>query len=332
MVVLRRPGFFRRLAKVVACLWLIGAGQASALDYPARPVTIVVPFPAGGPSDAVVRLVAESMRTPLGQRIVIENVTGAGGAIGVGRVARAMPDGYTLGFGFWNTHVVNGAIYALPYDVLNDFEPIALIANNATIIVAGKAHPANDLAALIAWLKANPGKASWGTQGVGGPSHMGGIFFQNVTGARVQFVPYRGIAFALQDLVAGQIDLSLLPLEAALPQLRAGAIKAYAVTSRSRLAGAPEIPTVDEAGLPGFYFSIWTGLWAPKATPKDIIEKINGAVVTALADPAVDRRLTDIGFEVFPREQQTPAALGALQRAEIEKWWPIIKAAGIKAE
>jgi tripartite-type tricarboxylate transporter receptor subunit TctC len=278
------------------------------------------------------RIMAERMRATLGQPVVIENVTGANGSIGVGRVARAAADGYTLVFGSWNTHLSNGALYALRYDVVKDFEPISLISGYPQIIVAKRAMPPDDLRGLIAWLKANPNMASAGNAGVGGGGHVSGILFQNVTGTRFQFVAYRGVAPAMLDLVAGQIDLMMAPPTDALPQLRFGNIKAYAVTAKTRLAAAPNIPTVDEAGLPGFYCSNWSAIWTAKGTPKDIVAKLNAAVVDALADPAVIQRLADLGTEIYPREQQTPEAFGAYQRAEIEKWWPIIKAAGIKGE
>ena len=322
----------RWLAAVMAAAVLGGMPQAYAQTFPSRPITLIVPFAAGGPLDAMARILSERMRVSLGQPVIIEIVTGAGGSIGFGRVARAAPDGYTFGLGMWSTHVVNGVIYNLPYDVRSDFEPISLLVQNADLIVGKSALPADDLKALIAWLKANPDKATWGTQGVGGPSHVGGILFQQLTGTRFGFVPYRGLAPAMQDLVAGQIDLVLPPPDIALPQIRAGKIKAYAVTAKNRLTAAPEIPTVDEAGLPGFYFSVWTAFWAPKGTPKDIVAKLNAAVVESLADPAARARFSELGQEVFPREQQTPEALAALHKAEIDKWWPILKAANIKAE
>jgi tripartite-type tricarboxylate transporter receptor subunit TctC len=303
-----------------------------AQPYPSRPITIIVPFAAGGPTDVIARTMAQHMRTSLGQNVIVENVAGANGNIGVGRVARAAPDGYTISIGHWSTHVVNGAVYPLPYDLLKDFEPISLIATNSYLIVAKNAVPANDLKSFIAWLKANPDKASEGTAGPGSPQHVSGVFFQNATGTRFQFVPYRGAAPAMQDLLAGQIDMIIDDPTNSLPQVRAGKIKAFAVTARSRLAAAPDIPTVDEAGLPGFYFSRWHALWAPRGTPKDVIAKLNTAVVGALADPAVRSRLADLGQEIFPREQQTPQALGAYHKAEIEKWWPMIKAAGIKVD
>jgi tripartite-type tricarboxylate transporter receptor subunit TctC len=305
---------------------------ANAQSYPARPVTIVVPFAAGGPIDTLVRVMAESMRGPLGQPVIIENVTGAAGNIGVARVARAAPDGYTLVAGFWGTHVVNGAIYALPYDVLNDFEPILLTSRNVQVIVARKTMPANDLKSLIAWLKANPDMAAAGTSGVGSPQHVMGVFFQNATGTHFRFVPYRGAAPAMQDLLAGQIDLMFADQTTSLPQVRSGNIRAYAVTGKNRLAAASDIPTVDEAGLPGFYCSVWNALFAPKGTSRNIIARLNAAAVDALAEPAVRQRLADLGQQIAPRDEQTPEALAALHRAEIEKWWPIIKAAGIRAE
>jgi tripartite-type tricarboxylate transporter receptor subunit TctC len=301
---------------------------AFAEVYPARPITIVVPYPAGGPTDTLGRILAEPMRASLGNRLTIENVSGADGTIGVGRVARALPDGYTIALGIWSTHVVNAAMYELQYDVVKDFEPIALLANTPHLICAKNTVPANDLTGLIAWLNANPDKALFGTAGVGSPPHIGGVLFQQITGTRFQFVHYRGGAPMTQDLVAGHIDIDQDAPVTALPHARAGSIKAFAVTTRSRLASAPDIPTVDEAGLPGFYFTAWLAFFAPKGTPKPIIDKLNAATVEALATPEVRARLADLGFEPFPREEQTPEALAAVQKADIEKWWPIIK--GIK--
>jgi tripartite-type tricarboxylate transporter receptor subunit TctC len=306
------------------------AAGATAQVYPSHPITIVVPFPAGGPMDTLTRILAERMRSSLGQPVIIDNVGGGAGRIGTGRIARAAPDGYTVGHGSFSTYVVNGGVYALNYDVLNDFEPVGLIADTPMLIVAKKTIPANDLRELIAWLKANPDKASQGTSGVGGASHLAGIFFQKQTGSHFQFVPYRGTA--MPDLVAGHVDLMIVQASDALPQVRSGNIKAYAVAAKTRLAVAPDIPTVDEAGLPGFHISIWYAFWVPKATPKNVIAKLNAAAVDALADSTVRARLADLGLEIFPREQQTPEALAAFHKAEIEKWWPIIKAAGIKGE
>jgi tripartite-type tricarboxylate transporter receptor subunit TctC len=320
------------LLGAVALAALAGTGMAAAQTYPSRPITIVVPYSAGGPTDTIARIMAERMRGPLGQTIVVENTTGAGGTIGVGRVARAAPDGYTISIGHWGTHVVNGAIYTLQYDVLNGFEPVAMIATNPQIIVAKKAIPAKDLKDLIAWLKANSATATQGTAGHGTASHISGIYLQNITGTRFQFVPYRGAGPAMQDLVAGQIDLMIDQAANSLPQVRAGTIKAYAITDKTRLAAAPEIPTVDEAGVPGLHISIWHALWLPKGTPPDIVAKLNAAVVETLADAGVRQRLAELGQEIPAREQQSPQALLAYHKAEIEKWWPVIKAANIKGE
>jgi tripartite-type tricarboxylate transporter receptor subunit TctC len=322
----------RRASCIVAlALAMSNIGTAAAQVYPSRPIMMDVPFAAGGPTDTIARVVAQRMSVSLGRSIVIENISGADGTIGVGRVARAAPDGYMLSFGDSSTHVLNGAAYALPYDVLGDFAPVALISSNPLVIVTNKDVPAGNLKELIAWIKANQDKVA---MGVGSMTHrVTGVYFQNLTGTRFTLVPYRGGAPAMQDLMAGQTQLMFDQAVTSLPLVRAGSTKAYAITAATRLAAAPDIPTVDEAGLPGFYISIWRGVWAPKATPKPIIAKLNAAIVQALADPAVRRRLAEeLGQEIPPREQQTPEALYARHKAEIEKWWPLIKAANIRPE
>jgi tripartite-type tricarboxylate transporter receptor subunit TctC len=303
---------------------------AIAQTYPTRPINMIVPIAAGGNTDAAARVLAERMRGSLGQPIIIENVTGADGSIAAGRAARARPDGYTIDFGALGTHVLNGALYSLPYDVLNDFEPISPVGGVPFVVFARKTMPAKDLPELIAWLKANPNKASAAIFSPG--SHLLTALFQKQTGTQFALVPYRGGAPATQDLMAGQIDLMLGGAPDQVPLMRVGSVKAYAVTSDARLVLAPEIPTFVEIGLPGLSYSAWYGLFAPKGTPKDIIGKLNSAVVEALADPAMRSRLVQLGIDIFPRDQQTPQALGVMVKAGAEKWWPIIKELGIKAQ
>jgi tripartite-type tricarboxylate transporter receptor subunit TctC len=306
-------------------------GQAAAQSYPSRPITLIVPVAAGGPTDTIARLVAGRMSKSLGQPVVVENITGAAGTIGVGHVAQAQPDGYTIGIGFWSTHVINPAIYSLSYNVLTDFAPISLLTTTPQIIVSKNAVPAQSLKELVAWLKANPGTANEGTGGVGSPPHIAGIYFQKLTGTQFRFVPYRGAAPAMRDLLAGQIDL-FMPQAFAARLVQAGKIRAYAIMAKTRLQSAPDIPTVDEAGVPGLYISTWHGLWAPKGTPATAIAKLDAAVEDALADAEVRKKLAAQEQEIFPRDQQTPQALATFQKAEIDKWWPIIKEAGVHVE
>jgi tripartite-type tricarboxylate transporter receptor subunit TctC len=315
-----------------AALAIVGSAAATAQVYPARPIAIVAPFPPGGPSDALARILSAPLEAALGQPIVIENIGGAGGTIGVTRVARAEPDGYTLLIGQWSTQVVNPITYNLPTDVVNALAPIALLANTPQVIVARKDFPANDVAGLIAWLKANPDKAQAATVGAAGGAQVAGMYFQHITGTRFGFVPYRGGAPAMQDLIAGRVDIMFDQAANAITQVRAGTIKAFAVMTEKRWHLAPDIPTIDESGVPGLHISYWHALWAPKATPADIIAKVNAAVVSALADPKVQQTFAAQGQDIWPRQQQTSEALGTLYKAEIAKWWPIIKAQGLKVE
>jgi tripartite-type tricarboxylate transporter receptor subunit TctC len=322
------------MKKLVAALGIFAAAAvcAQAQSFPSKPVTIIVPFAAGGPTDALARAISERMRQALGQALIIENVTGAAGSIGVTRAARSPADGYTVSMGHLGTHVINGAIYPLQFDLINDFEPVILLGSNPMLIVSKNAIPAKNLKELIAWLKANEGKASIGTAGIGSGAHFSGLYFQSLIGTKIPYIAYRGTGPALQDLVAGQIDLIVDQASNSLPQVQAGKIRAYAVTDTKRLAAGPDIPTVDEAGLPGFHVAVWSALWVPKGTPKDVIVKLNAAGREALADAAVRKRLGDVGVDIPPLAQQTPEALRALQKTEAAKWWPIIKAANVKPE
>ena len=323
----------RSLLIAGACaLALVDVGSVRADVYPSRPITIVVPLPAGAAFDLSARLLAARLQVSLGQPVVVENLTGASGSIGAGHVARARPDGYTLCFSGAGTHVINGAVLDLPYDVLKDFQPVSPIASAQMLIVARKTMPADDLKGLIAWMREHPGKVAQGSGGPGSLTNLVGLFFGRETGTQFTSVPYRGSGAAMNDLLAGHIDVIIDLAPNSLPHVRAGAIKAYAVMAKTRLPAAPAIPTVDEAGLPGFYMSAWQALWAPKGTPMTIVARLNAAIVEALADAGMRSRLADLGADIFPREQQTPEALAALQRAEIEKWWPIIRAANLKAQ
>jgi len=322
----------RRLARVACIALLAPAAIGRAQTWPSRPISVIVPASAGGPTDAIARVLADPIGTRLGQTVLIDNVAGAGGTIGLGKLARAQPDGYTLGVGQWSHYVLNGATYSLQYDLVKDFAPISLLTDGPLLLVTRKTLPVDDLKGLIAWLKANADKASAGTGGVGAPGHISGIFFQQRTGTQFAFVPYRGTGPALRDLVAGQLDLMIDQASNVVPQIKAGTIKALAVLSPARLAATPDVPTIDEAGLPDLHISVWHGLWAPRAVPGDIVAKLNAAVVAALADRGTRERLAALGQETAATDQQNPQALAAHQRAEIDKWWPIVKAAGIKGE
>jgi tripartite-type tricarboxylate transporter receptor subunit TctC len=312
-------------------LFTLAAGMASAQDvYPARPITMVVPYPPGGVTDTLARLLAEHTRASLGQPIVIEDLGGAGGSVGVGRVARAAPDGYTIILGNSENFVLNPAVLTLQYDVVADFEPVVLLPAYPMLIVSKNAVPAKDLKELIAWIKADAGNITQGTVGYGTAQHLCGLSMQKAIGVNWQLVPYRGGPPAMQDMLAGQMDIMCTASGSFLPLVRNGQVRAYAITAKTRAAAAPDIPTVDEAGLPGLYVSVWNGIWAPKGTPKAAIAKLNAAAAQALANPELGQRITDLALEMPAADQLTPEALAALQKAEIDKWWPIIKAAGIK--
>jgi tripartite-type tricarboxylate transporter receptor subunit TctC len=316
------------IALAAAC----AIGGANAQSFPTRPVTILVPLAAGGSTDTIARIIAEGMRPHLGQPVIVENSPGAGGSTGVIRVARSAPDGYTVQIGQWGTNVAGGAVYNLPIDLLTDLEPVGLISTQPFMIVGKKALAANNLSELIAWIKANPGKVTVGTAGIGSPGHVSGVFFQNTIGAQLVFVPYRSAGPASQDMIAGNIDMMMDTAATSGPHVRNGLLKAFAMTSNKRSLAMPDVPTVDEAGLPGFYFYFWHALWVSKGTPKDVIATLNSTLVKAVADPATHKRLVDIGQEFFAADMGSPEALGKFQKQEIDKWWPVIKAAGIKAQ
>ena len=318
---------------ILAVLAVLAFGSAaSAQNYPSRPITIIVPFSAGGPSDVMTRILAERMKVTLGEAILVENVTGAGGSIGVGRAVRSPPDGYTISFGHLGTHVANGAIYKLGYDLLADLEPVVLLPSNTMIVVSKNAVPAKSLSELLAWLRAMPAPAAAGTAGAESVSHIAGLYFENSTGIKLQYVPYRGTGPAMNDLVAGQIDLIVDQLSNSINQVRAGTIRGYAVTDSKRAESAADIPTADEAGLPGFHMTLWSGMWVPKGTPKEIVTRLNAAAVEALNDPSVRKQLENLGLQMPPKDKLTPEALGAWQKDEIAKWWPMIKAANVRVD
>ncbi len=316
------------LIGIVAAM-LTGIAGAGAQDYPSRPITLIVPFPPGGSTDVTARIMAEKMRAILGQTIVIENVGGAGGSIAVTRVARAAPDGYTIDIGQWDTHV-GSIIYNINYDLQTDFAPVGLISVNPQLLVAKKSLPANDLRSLVAWMKANPGEAKFVNQNAA--AQVSGILLEKAAGVKLNYIPYRGAGPAMTDLISGQVDLLVIQGAAALPQVRAGTIKAIANLSPQRSAAMPDIPTSDEGGVPGWYMSGWFGFFAPKGTPKDVIAKLNAAMVQVLADPVIKAKFFELGLDVASREQQTPEGLAAFTKGEIDKWWPIIKAANIKQQ
>jgi tripartite-type tricarboxylate transporter receptor subunit TctC len=319
----------RNFVATVALTLFAFLAPAHADTFPSRTITLIVPYPPGGSTDVTARIVADKMGAALGQAVIVENVGGAGGSLGVGRVARATPDGYTIDIGQWDTHV-GSIIYNLNYDLQTDFAPIGLMTINPQLLIARKTFPADDLKALVAWMKAHPGDAKFVNQNASG--QIGAILLQKLTDTQVLLVPYRGAGPALTDLIAGQVDLAVFQAAVSMPQIRGGALKALANMSPQRSAAIPEIPTSDEAGVPGLYMSGWFGLFAPKGTPGDVIAKLNAAMVAALADPAVQKRFADLGIDVATRAQQTPEGLATFQKAEIEKWWPIIKAAGIRGE
>jgi tripartite-type tricarboxylate transporter receptor subunit TctC len=320
------------LAMAAAVITFGWAPSFAAQPYPVRPMTMIVPFPAGGATDTLARFLGEAMRERLGQPIIIENVGGAAGTIGVGRAVRSPADGYTLSIGTSTSHMLTGGLYTLPFDLMKDLEPVIYVGSEPLLLAARKDFPAENLKGLIAYLKANPDKASVGIAGVGAQGHLAGIEFQKETGTKFQFVPYRGNAPAMQDLLAGQIDFMMEPSSNFKSLIATDSIKPIAVTGKARLPASPNIPTMEEAGLPGFTASLWYGLWAPKDTPKEIVERLNATLRAVLADASVKKQLGDLGIEISPRDQQSPEALRAFQKVEAERWWPVIKASNLKAE
>jgi len=316
-------------AIMLALVASAGAAPARADTFPSRTITLIVPFPPGGSTDVAGRILAQRMGEALGQTVIVENIGGAGGSIAVGRLARATADGYTIDIGQWDTHV-GAIIYNLNYDLQKDFAPIGLASLNPMLLVAKKTLPANDLKSLVAWMKAHPGDAKFVNQNAS--AQVGGLLLQKLSGTKVLFVPYRGAGPAMTDLISGQIDLLLVQGAVALPQVRAGTIKALAELSPQRSPSMPDIASADESGLPGLYIAGWFGLFAPKGTPANAIAKLNAAMVVALADPKVRERFAGLGLDIASRARQTPEGLAAFHKAEIGKWWPIIKAAGIRGE
>jgi tripartite-type tricarboxylate transporter receptor subunit TctC len=322
----------KTLSGVVALILALAGATAQAQSFPSKQITMIVPFPAGGGSDILARLIAEGMKKSLGQPVIVENVGGAGGTIGTARVVRSPPDGYTIGFGQWTSHVGSGALFPITYDLLKDLTPVARLTTAVLWLVGRGDLPPNNLKELIAWLKANPDKATAATIGAGSGTQLCLVYLQQNTGTKFQLVPYRGTAPIFTDLLAGHVDLTCPEAGQTLALYRAGKIKPYAVMDKTRWFAAPEVPTTDEAGAPGLHMTFWYGLWAPAGTPRDIIAKLNAAVVDTFADPTLRHRLTEEGHVIPTREQSTPEALGQHHKAEIEKWWPMIKAAGIKLQ
>ena len=321
-----------RLLSATICAIALAIASAAAQPFPSRPITMIVPYPPGGPTDTLARIFAERLRASLGQPVIIENVGGGAGSIGVARAARATPDGYTINFGNVASHVFATVVFKLQYDVLTDLDPVALMTTSPMWLLSGVKLPANNLKELIAWLKANPDKASAAVVGPGSPAHLCGVYFQNSTGTKFQFVPYKGAGPAMQDVMSGQVELTCLEASATRAHVQAGKLRAYALLSKSRWPGAPDVPTIDEAGVPGLYLPFWHGLWVPKGTPRDAVARLNSAVVEILADPAMQKRLTELGVEIPPRNQQASEALRAFLKGEIDKWRPIIEAANIKPD